>query len=429
VRTFLIVIVIVVLIAGGVALYLVMSTPSTSAGVRFPITPAQRVLLGNVSASADAFALVPTAAAFEAKLRTNPVTRQAVEEWSSSRPLLPPWMIGGADLVVWRSGKRTSYALNLDWFRSLVVRVWMMAGTSIDARWNGSALLLNAPNDAPMTAADLEALLALGNGLPAGDALAIQREGARGAFPPIGRPAATTARVTPDAISIASRSPRASDRPLPPSSLDARFPRGSMLTAAFSAPPRIIDEMNRLVGARASALLRDGGEIVLYGVDSHKLLPRPREVIVLPSTPERRIALQDFLSHTAPNQLQQALGFHIETADTGTKLLVAFDRDSIDRYRADTLDFPTLPATSWSIRVDPKRAVPMLQQIADSPGLRYLAPRLFRSARDLGDWIDHLQAASSIEAADSVSATEEELRVIIQVHPEQGTARAASERE
>ncbi len=186
-----------------------------------------------------------------------------------------------------------------------------------------------------------------------------------------------------------------------------------MLTAAFASPPRIIDEMNRLVGAKASLLLGDGGEIVLYDVDAGKLLPRPHEVIVLPSTPERRAALQDFLSRAVPDRVQQALGFHVETADTGTQLLIAFDHDSIDRYRADTLDSPMLPATSWSIRVDPKRAVPMLQQITDNPAcaisLRGSSVPLATSAA--GSTTCRMRGA--IEAADSVSANGEELHVVI----------------
>ncbi len=412
-RTILIIVVVVLLIAGGAALYLHLTTPAQGGGVRVPVTALQRALLANVPASADAFALIPRAAAVEAKLRANAVTREAVDDWSKSWPLPPPWLIGGADLVVWRSGKRTSYALNLDPVRSLLLRAWMLAGAPVDVRRTSSAILIGAPDEPPMAAAELDSLLALADGLPAGDALAIQRESAHGAFPPVGRPAATTVRVAPEAISIASRSPRASDRPLPPAPIEVRFPRGSMLTAAFASPPRIIDEMNRFVGAKASQLLGDGGEIVLYDVDAGKLLPRPHEVIVLPSTPERRAALKDFLSRSVPDRVQQALGFHVETADTGTQLLIAFDHDSIDRYRADTLDLPMLPATTWSIRVDPKRAVPMLQQIADNPGLRYLAPRLFRSARDLGGWIDHLQNAKTIEAADSVSANGEELHVVI----------------
>lgn len=412
-RTFIIVVVVLLLIAGGSVAYIVGTTPRESAGGRFPLPAARRELLSNVSASADGFVFIPTAAAAEAKLRSNRVTRAAIEKWTSSQRMPRPWMVGRADLVIWKSGKRTSYALRLDPLRALIVRAYMALAADRDVRSNGGVMRINAAGEERIDAAELDRLLAAAAALPAGDAIAVQRENGRGAFPPIGRPAVTSARVTPAGIAIVSRSPRPSRRAVPSVAIQSGFPRASMLTAAFSAPPRIIEEMNRLVATQASVLLRDGGAIALYDVDTNKLLPRPREVIVLPATPERRAALQDFLEHVAPNAVQQALGFRIETADAGTRLLVAFDRDSIDRYRADTLDPPLLPATEWWIRIDPKRAVPMLQQIAGNPGLRYAAPRIFRSARDLRDWIEHLQAATSIEAADSVTADAEELRVMV----------------
>jgi hypothetical protein len=51
----------------------------------------------------------------------------------------------------------------------------------------------------------------------------------------------------------------------------------------------------------------------------------------------------------------------------------------------------------------------MLEQISDNPGLRFLAPRIFRSAKDLRGWVDNLENARSIEAA----ASGGELRVRI----------------
>lgn len=412
-RIALIIIVVIALIAGTLSVYVVATTPHESRGVRFPLPREQRDLLAQVPSSADGFALIPTAAAVEGKLRSNPVTRGAVERWTASQRMPRPWMIGGADLVIWRNDGRTGYALRLDPVRALIVRTYMAVASNADARWNGRVMLINASDQEPMSATDLDSLLAMAPTLPAGDALAVQLQGGRGAFPPIGRPAVTTARITAAGITIASRSRRTAGEPVMAAAIEARFPRGSLLTAAFNAPPRAVDEMNRLVGAKASELLHDGGMIVLYDVDTSKLLPRPREVIVLPATTERRAALRDFLDRVAPNAVQQALGFHIETADTGTQLLVAFDRDSIARYRADTPDSPLLPATAWSMRIDPRRAVPLLQQIADNPGLRFIAPRLFRAARDLDTWIEHLQNAEFIEAADSVSADAEELRVVI----------------
>jgi hypothetical protein len=166
-----------------------------------------------------------------------------------------------------------------------------------------------------------------------------------------------------------------------------------------------MDEANRLIGAKASVLLRDGGVVALYAVDTGKLLPRPREVVVIPDTPERRAILDQL------TQLGSVIP--VQTAEGNNELLVAFDDDSIAKYKADTFDTPSLAGNRWSIRIDPQRALPMLEQVSDNPGLRLIAPRLFRSARDLNDWIEHLKGAKSIEAAANSSSSAEELRVRI----------------
>jgi hypothetical protein len=57
--------------------------------------------------------------------------------------------------------------------------------------------------------------------------------------------------------------------------------------------------------------------------------------------------------------------------------------------------------------------VPILSRLGDSIGLRIAAPRFYRSARDLGHWIDALQGATVLEAADSEDASAEELKVRI----------------
>src|SRR4051794_38598802 len=85
-------------IVAGVACYLVFTTPKQSAGVRFPLSAAQRALVAEVPSSAESFALIPTAAAIESKLRANAVTRDAVVSFEEKQALPSPWMLGGADL-------------------------------------------------------------------------------------------------------------------------------------------------------------------------------------------------------------------------------------------------------------------------------------------------------------------------------------------
>ena len=431
-RTFLVVLLIALALIGAIAIYLVATTPKESAGIRFPLTPSQRALVASVPATAESFALIPHAAALEAKLGANPVTREAMDEYRERVTLPSPWMLGGADVLAWRSGKATTYFIRLDFARSLLARIYLMiAGDAGSTR-----VLINASEEEPIAPAEVDSLLALGASLPPGEALVVQREQSRGAFPPIGRPAVSTISVSAATIDIASMSP--ANMPanqhapviLPanqstsatlresqdtPAGLPAphRYPRNAILTATFASPPRLIDEMNRLIGAKASVLLRDGGAIALYAVDTNKLLPRPREVLILPATPERRAILDQFAQETVPLRLGQAVGFHIETAEVNGELLVAFDDDSIAKYKSDTLDTPSLAGNSWSLHLDPQRALPMLEGVSDAPGLRFITPRLYRSARDLGSWIEHLKGARSIEAAASTSATGQQLRVRI----------------
>ena len=112
-----------VAVAAGIAIYFVVTTPKSSAGVRFPLTGAQRALVAQVPQSAESFALIPTAAAFEAKLRANPITRDAVESWEEKHSMPARWMLGGADLLLWRDADGgTHYLVHADPLRSLFVR-------------------------------------------------------------------------------------------------------------------------------------------------------------------------------------------------------------------------------------------------------------------------------------------------------------------
>ena len=411
-KKFAIIVVVVIVIAGALGLYLVATTPSESRGVQFPLSGTQRALIANVPATADAFALIPTVVAVQSKLLANPATHDVVEEWTAKQDFPPSWILGGADVLAFRSGKQTSYLVRLDPLRAVLARTVLMISGDTSAR-----VMINAPQEAPIAAADLAPLLDLVNGLPAGDAVVVQREGSRGSFPPIARPSASSIRISADAIDIVSRS-SGGEAPTPVRTGQApvlhwRYPRSAILTAWFAEPPRSVDDMNRLVGARASVLLRDGGAIALYDVDTDKLLPRPREVIVLPSTPERRAALDEFVKKAIPQEVREAVGIHIETAEASGELLVAFDRKTLDAYIKDAFDAPAFAANRWAIHIDPRRAVPMLDQVAENPGLKFMTPHLFRSARDLDGWIANLQKARSIEAATSVSGNAEELRVRI----------------
>jgi hypothetical protein len=404
VRKFIVVILIVVALVAGLAIYLSSTTPSSSRGVRVPLTASQRALVAQVPESAESFALIPSAAALTAKLRANAVTREPLEEWEKRQAMPPMWAIGGADLVIWKEGNRTAYAVQLDSLRALLVRIYLMLGSDIDARWNGSTLLINAGDvnvaagASPAGAAGATAptfLLDTASSLPRADVLAVQRATSRGAFPPIGRPAITAISLDADTIVLTSHAARTTDATAGP--LSIQFPRGAMIASAFVSPPRVITELNRLFGREISTLLADGGAIAIYDIDTHKLLPRPNGVVIMPATEERRAALAKFQKTLSP---VEAIGVDSYVAESGNQLLLAFDRSSNDTYIKDAFaPARTWPSAEWAVRIDPQRLVPVLENLGDNVGFRIAAPKLYRSARDLSRWIHYLRQARSIEAA------------------------------
>jgi hypothetical protein len=383
------------------AIYLGATTPKRAEPLRFPLSEAHRALLARVPASADSFALLPSAALLHQKLAANAVTREALARYEEEHEVPPPWMLGGADIVAWKHGKKTSYVVRLDGFRALIIRVWLTMASNASVRWEGSTLVMNDP--VPSPPGDAEDFLHLTSGLPAGDVFLVQRQSAHGAFPPIARPSVTSLRVTDSEIVIASRA-QSGDAP-PPQPVRAQFPRGAMLSVTFSEAPRILGDLNRLMGARIDELVDPGGSIALYDIETGTLLPRPRGVIVVPSTEQTRAAMTNVV------RVAEVVG---EVRETGGQILVSFDRTSLGLYLKDTFVPPTWTGARWALRIDPSRLVPVIRKLNDSVGLRLAAPRIHRSVRDLHRWIDALDRAQSIEAASSVDGGVEELRVRIE---------------
>lgn len=398
-RIFLAILLVLALLVAATAIYLVTTTPKSAEPLRFPLADRHRELLRRVPASADSFALVPTAALLRGKLLANPVTCEPVLRWEEEHELPRAWMLGGADIVAWRSGKATSYAVQFDAFRAFLVRMWLMMATNAPARWDGNTLVMNdlTPSSSP---ADLDDVLRLASGLPEGDAFVVQWSRARGAYPPIGRPAVTSLRVSAADLVIVSRA--ASDDFAEQNFVRPTFPRGAMLAVTFARPPRLITDLNRLLGAKVDLLVDDGGSIALYDVDVGTFIPRPKGVISIPADEHGRAAVENV------RRVADLVG---ETRDTGQDLLVSFDRTSLGKYSGDQSVPATWPASQWAMRVDPARLVPILRRLGDSPGLKIVASRVHRGARDLRGWIDALDQAESIEAAASVTAGVEELRV------------------
>ena len=397
----LVVLIIAVVAAGAVVFSLSTGNQSANGGVRFPLNAGQRALLAAVPADADTFALIPAASGVRAKLIANPVTHDPILDWIDKGQIPRPWMIGDATVVMWRAGRKTSYAIHLDRLRAAIVRVYLMFGSGLDARVTSGTLLINSGGRGePIGLSRVDQLLAIANGLPAADAVVVQQGSESNGFPPIGRPAVTAVEIGRDDINLTSVAPRSGAAPGP--SVLHRFPAGALITATFRRPPRVVSDLDRILMARVSHLLDDGGSIVLYDVNAGTLMPRPVGLIVANATAQNEAVLK---------RIEQPARTFGDIHRVDGHLLVSFEKDSMARYEAETFVDGRWPSNDWAVRLDPRRSVPVLERLGDNTGLRLIAPRLYRSARDLRRWVEYLAAARSIEAAHSVTATTEELRV------------------
>jgi len=403
VRKFAILVLILVAVAGVLAFYLKATTPTTSEGIRFPLNQAQRELLASAPANAEAFALIPKAAVVRAKLIANPVTHDPFLAWADTAPVPRSWMIGGADLVVWRAGKQTSYAIHLDPIRAAIVRLYLMMGSSVEAQVSTGSFLINAGAASPLGLARADELLKLASGFEQADVLIVQQGRGSSGFPPIARPAVTAIQIGKDDVNLISVAAGGGGAP-PIKPETVRFPVNALVSATFTEPPRVVGDLDRLFLTRVSHLLDNGGSLIIYDVNPGTLMPRPDGLIVANNTP----ANQDLVS-----KIEEPVRVFGEIKSTPKTLLVAFDKDSMHRYEIENFVESHWATNDWAMRMDPKRVVPLVEKLGDSTGLRLAAPRIYRSIRDLRRWIGYLSAAQSLEAAHSTDDSGEVLRVRI----------------
>ncbi len=405
-KKFVVIVVILAAAVAAVAVYLVSTTPATSAGVRVPLSADQRDLLASVPAYADTFALIPKAAVVRRKLFANPVTREPLLEFAQRHQLPRAWMIGDADLVVWRSGKETSYSMRLDPFRAALVRLYLMFASGVDASVRSGTFLINAGASEPLGTQRLDQLLAAANGLGPADALVVEQESARGAFPPIARPSVTAVQIgADDAVltSVAATNDTTAPDAARPSTVP-RFPRGALISAVFVNAPRIVSDLDRLLVAKVSRLADNGGSIVLYDVNPGTLLPRPDGLLIAAATPENLATV---------GQIESAVKTFGDVRRSGDRVLLSFDPGSMQKYAAETFVDAQWPSNDWAVRLDAKRAIPIADKLAGNVGLRIAAGRIYRAARNLDEWMQYLGGASSVEVSHSVGAQREQLRVRI----------------
>jgi hypothetical protein len=341
-------------------------------------------------------------------------------------------LLGSADAVLWRSADGGfGFAARPDSMRRMLLHLYLSVSGRDDLSMENGALVMNAGETGASATPVVSELESLAAGLPPADLLVLQREGSRGAFPPIGRPAVTAIRLTGGSILLDSRSGAGSGEPDIQATLPFAPPAGAMLSIAMARPPRLAGELNRLFAPRVTPLLDQGGMLVVYDVDARSLVPRPVGLVVLRADDPHRAALSAFVGSlasmagsaaaiskrrvgTVEVESRDAYGMRVETAETRSELLLSFDRSSIDRYlAAPARRAVDLTSAVWTAEVIPSIAAPVVGRLSLSPGFRILAPKLYRAASDLQRWMMALQCASGVEVRKDLTGGQQRLRVTI----------------
>ncbi len=430
-RRLLVLILIAVLIIGAAVTVFLVVTGSPGRGVASAVAGLDsHPLLAMVPADATDFAFVPAAAAVWRDAQRNPVAGPLVTSWSTRPELRHPGLaFGRADVVIWRAGDHVGFAGRVDPLRAALLRIWIAIAGRDDLRVEGQTVAQNL-SEQTIDRGQLERLTALASSLPPADALIWQTERARGSFPPIGRPSVTAVRLTSDGVLIDSTSMQRTDDASAQRALSLRYPEEAVATIAFAASPSFAGELDRLVGARVRPLLERGGTLVIYDVDSRKLIARPLGLLVLAADDAHRAAVTNLMGSLAGMgrdvvaqstrrvgsteiTRREILGATVETAEAGGEILISFDRSSMDRYLSGPAETVPAQLAIWVLRGDGSRLAPLLEAASGNPALRFLTPKIFRSTRDANRSIRYLSGARRLVAHKVEGKDGEELHVVL----------------
>lgn len=413
----LIAIMVLVALLGFLAV-IVLSTPASSEPVT--LDASSLTMLRMVPADADEITIIPSAAGLLRDLRDHPVTRDWIGDWqarNSGRIL--PLLLGDADVVAWRRGEESGYVANPDGLRRSLVRMWLAVGRRAEGIRVSEGLLVVGAATQPLPPPDLAEFLALAGPLE-GHLFFLQRESSESPYPPIERPTVTAASIVENDILLRSRSRSSGPVPSRPLPIVA-FPQNAMLATAAAASPEWLDRLDRVLPVKLTSLLDRGAMLALYRVDEKTLVPRIEGIVILPegSDPEQlrsvldsvvpRISLGGLGEVTESRRMvggvevtrREGFGYAIDTASHQGNVLIAFDKASMERYLADSVEPLDLPSdrTVWFVRVRPMMLSNAVDQLQDRKELALLVPDVYESIRELDRWLDYFHGVSSIVVA------------------------------
>lgn len=397
---------VVALILAVFAGYIFFTTPRSAELVTLGADPQRLEMIRLAPPEARDIFVLPRAAGVYRALENHPIASSwlpLIDRDRDTRML--PLLLGRADVVAWQENRRIALIANPDPLRRLFARLYLAVATDRRLELENGLLFIGTE---PRTAAGAD-------GLPTdqrGHLFVIHRPG-DAAFPPIPRPALSAVTLQDSGIRIltSSAAPASRVAPLPL----ATYPSNAMLAAVAVATPEWLDRLGNLVPQNVTTLLHDGALYAVYRVDSDNLIPRLYGVVVVPGGSAGEvdqvlstINLGPFGSAEERRQFRgveivrrSGLGTVMEYATSAGKLLVSFDRSSIERYLLDTqLPSPFPPErTVWFATVQPQQLYGAVDELRDRQELSLLAPELHRSIDQTAEWLRYVRGASRLEMA------------------------------
>lgn len=405
----------------GVLVAIVLSTPASSERFALQASPSTLAMLRMVPTDAEEITVIPAAAGLLRDLRDHPVTKDWIGDWQSRNSgRMLPLLLGDADVVAWRRGDESGYVANPDGLRRTLARLWLAAGRRTEEiRVSDGLLVVGRGSTQPTPPADLPEFLDLAGTLE-GHLFFLQRESSESRYPPIERPAVTSASIMETDIILSSRSRSSGAMPVQSLPIVA-YPRNAMLATAAAASPEWLDRLDRVLPIKLEGLLDRGAMLALYRVDEKTLVPRVEGIVMLPEgdDPEQlrsvldsvvpRINLGGLGTVTESRRVirgievtrREGFGYALDFATHQGSVLIAFDKSSMERYLSDTLERLDLPPdrTVWFVRVRPTMLSSAVDQLQDRKELALLVPDVYDSIRELDRWLEYFHGVSSIVMA------------------------------
>jgi hypothetical protein len=379
----------------------------------------RRAMLSLVPEGADEIIVVPGSGEVFRALRHNPMTQPALEEWSESHQnQYLPLLLGQADVVFWRNRQESGFVAAADPIRTLLARLYLRSGgrsdVAVNQRW-----LISGRHDHPLDPALVSTALSLSEGLR-GNLFIILLPGSHFGYPPGTRPAVTALTLGDATIHVESRAAAGRARLLRP--MPAALPAGALVSGAVDRTSEATRLLKSLPGA-ASDLLGQATGAAVYGVDEKKFIPRIHGILLFPAA--TRAAVLDGLDRPISSGLfgnlgsevgrrvvkgteivrRRGLGYTIETAQKGDDFMVAFDKDSLERWLEDAQQASPWPGEGgyWCARIRPDLLWPVIEKLHGREELKLLSSDLYRDvdrAEEWSRWISNAGTAWVLQTGD-----------------------------